>query len=549
MGRFSSIRLRAVATSLALALAVLAAAGAPADAARRPPGPEAGGARRALRRAHRAGARSAGTRPSGPRATTCGSRATGASPRRCRRSTCAPRTHACCSLPDAGSGRCARRARSTRAGRTSRRSSCARRATPTRPRARPRCGSRRSPPTASRSCSAPRRDDGYVARYELLAGQQGHRPRQRRAADRAEPRPARRLFTLRVRAVDGVGHVSALSPVAHARTRPCTDTIAARRARQRARDHDRGHERRARLGSPRTIPTAPSSATPCTATACCSASPARTGFLASHLAPATPLQPSRSWRSTAAATSSGAERARPHDPGAAARDGPRLRLHAGDHGRELRGPAAPLHADRRRLADLLPPRPRPRHPRPGRPARDRLGAPARHRRRAARGVAGPGHPARAALEPGQPLRSGRSHLGARRRERLRRHQHRLRGRRRDRPPAADGVREPARADAARPGREADDGRRRQDRRDADGPRRLLRLSRARRHRRPAVRDGLGPALGDEPVRPDLGRHLGGEDHQVHHDRPELPALHDRHAAVRLRLAAGRQGHAAASGTT
>ena len=40
MGRFSSIRLRAVATSLALALALLAAGGVPADAARRPPGPK-----------------------------------------------------------------------------------------------------------------------------------------------------------------------------------------------------------------------------------------------------------------------------------------------------------------------------------------------------------------------------------------------------------------------------------------------------------------------------------------------------------------------------
>ena len=52
-----------------------------------------------------------------------------------------------------------------------------------------------------------------------------------------------------------------------------------------------------------------------------------------------------------------------------------------------------------------------------------------------------------------------------------------------------------------------------------------------------------------PAGPDLGRHLGGEDHQVHHDRPERPALHDRHAAVRLRLARwGRRRHRT-SGTT
>ena len=55
MGRFSSIPLRAVAASLALALPVLAAAGAPADAARRPPGPKQA-APAARRRAHRPGA-------------------------------------------------------------------------------------------------------------------------------------------------------------------------------------------------------------------------------------------------------------------------------------------------------------------------------------------------------------------------------------------------------------------------------------------------------------------------------------------------------------
>jgi hypothetical protein len=68
-------------------------------------------------------------------------------------------------------------------------------------------------------------DDGHVARYELLSGSKVI------ARGTAAPLIALNLacgttFTLRARAVDGVGHVSALSPVAHARTRACTDNSA-----------------------------------------------------------------------------------------------------------------------------------------------------------------------------------------------------------------------------------------------------------------------------------------------------------------------------------
>ncbi|MDX6573131.1 MAG: hypothetical protein QOC86_2287 [Gaiellales bacterium] len=66
-------------------------------------------------------------------------------------------------------------------------------------------------------------DDGQVARYELLSGTKVL------ARGPAAPLTAQQLacgtlFTLRVRAVDAVSHVSQASPVAHARTRPCTDT-------------------------------------------------------------------------------------------------------------------------------------------------------------------------------------------------------------------------------------------------------------------------------------------------------------------------------------
>ena len=68
-------------------------------------------------------------------------------------------------------------------------------------------------------------DDGHVARYELLSGST-----KVIATGAAAPLTAQRLacattFTLRVRAVDAVGHVSATSPVAHARTHACTDGV------------------------------------------------------------------------------------------------------------------------------------------------------------------------------------------------------------------------------------------------------------------------------------------------------------------------------------
>jgi chitodextrinase len=64
-----------------------------------------------------------------------------------------------------------------------------------------------------------------VARYELLSGST-----KVIATGAAAPLTAQRLacattFTLRVRAVDAVGHVSVTSPVAHARTRACTDNV------------------------------------------------------------------------------------------------------------------------------------------------------------------------------------------------------------------------------------------------------------------------------------------------------------------------------------
>ena len=52
-----------------------------------------------------------------------------------------------------------------------------------------------------------------------------------------------------------------------------------------------------------------------------------------------------------------------------------------------------------------------------------------------------------------------------------------------------------------------------------------------------------------PAGGDLRRHLGGEDHQLHQDRPERLALHHRDAAVRLRLAARRDARRRSSGTT
>jgi spore germination protein YaaH/chitodextrinase len=66
-------------------------------------------------------------------------------------------------------------------------------------------------------------DDGHVARYELLAGSTKVIARGTAAPLTALSLACGTTFTLRVRAVDGAGHVSATSPVAHARTRPCTD--------------------------------------------------------------------------------------------------------------------------------------------------------------------------------------------------------------------------------------------------------------------------------------------------------------------------------------
>jgi hypothetical protein len=129
-------------------------------------------------------------------------------------------------------------------------------------------------------------DDGHVARYELLSG--GKVIASGTAAPLTAPSlPCATLFTLRVRAVDGVGHISTGSPVAHARTRPCSDNIApdapgnvhaitvsdtsVALAWDVARDPDGSVQRYAvyrngvLLGQPRT-----------------------TGFLATHLAPASP---------------------------------------------------------------------------------------------------------------------------------------------------------------------------------------------------------------------------------------------------------------------
>ena len=79
MGRFPSTRLRRAATSLALALAVLAVAALPADAARRPPGPGAGGAEAARGRAHGSRCPFRWRKAKRARATTCASPATAAS--------------------------------------------------------------------------------------------------------------------------------------------------------------------------------------------------------------------------------------------------------------------------------------------------------------------------------------------------------------------------------------------------------------------------------------------------------------------------------------
>ena len=175
------------------------------------------------------------------------------------------------------------------------------------------------------------------------------------------------------------------------------------------------------------------------------------------------------------------QRAGHDDAGAAARHRARLRLHARHDRRELRGHAAPLPADRRDLADLLPPRPRPRDRRPGRPARDGLGAPARHDVEPRVETQDP-----AILHTLLASAANRSDLVERISALVAENGYDginidfEAGAAADRPLLTAFVSR-ARADAARAGREADDGRRRQDRaRRLTGRAGLLRLSRARR---------------------------------------------------------------------
>jgi spore germination protein YaaH len=129
-------------------------------------------------------------------------------------------------------------------------------------------------------------DDGRVAGYELL-GNGKVIARGTAGPLTALSLPCGKLFVLRVRAIDGVGHLSTASPVAHARTRPCTDSVppdapgnlhaitiadtSVALTWDAAHDADGSVQRYAvyrngaLLGQPRS-----------------------TGFLASHLAPATP---------------------------------------------------------------------------------------------------------------------------------------------------------------------------------------------------------------------------------------------------------------------
>jgi Glycosyl hydrolases family 18/Fibronectin type III domain len=222
MGRFPSTRLRAVATPLALALAVLAVAG-PADAARRPPGPKQAAP------APRSVVRSAQVPFRWHRAR----RAKGYDLRiaRDRRFTSQMQTvHV--RLASARllltPGRWFWKVRST--GKLNSRWSNIMQVV-VRPKGDAYPPSR---PTALRvaAVAADRitvmfgasQDDGSVARYELLSGKAVI------ARGTAAPLTALSLacattFVLRVRAVDGAGHVSVASPVARARTRPCTDNV------------------------------------------------------------------------------------------------------------------------------------------------------------------------------------------------------------------------------------------------------------------------------------------------------------------------------------
>jgi chitodextrinase len=65
-------------------------------------------------------------------------------------------------------------------------------------------------------------DDGQVARYELLSGSKVI-ARGAAAPLTAQSLPCATTLTLHVRAVDTAGHLSVMSPVAHARTRACSD--------------------------------------------------------------------------------------------------------------------------------------------------------------------------------------------------------------------------------------------------------------------------------------------------------------------------------------
>jgi hypothetical protein len=285
MGRFSSIRLGAVATSLALALAVLAAAAVPADAARRPPGPKqaAPAARSVVRTAQVAFRWHKAKRAKGYDLRIA----------RDRRFTSQMQTvHVRVSSARLllAPGRWFWKVRST--GKVNSRWSNITQVVvrptgdaypPTRPTA------LRVTAVAADSVTVmfgASQDDGHVARYDLLDGSKVIASGSA-APLTAQSLPCATLFTLRVRAVDGVGHVSAASPVAHARTRPCTDGIppdapgnvhaitvsdtSVALAWDVARDPDGSVQRYAvyrngvLLGQPRT-----------------------TGFLAAHLAPATP---------------------------------------------------------------------------------------------------------------------------------------------------------------------------------------------------------------------------------------------------------------------
>ena len=524
----------------------------PADAARRPPGPAQAAPKPRAVVAHRAGAvplaegqARAGLRPARrPRPRLQVADADAARARRQGAARC------CC--PAAGTGRCARRASSTRAGRTSARSSCARRATPIRRRGR---RALRVTAVAADSVTVTfgaSTDDAAVARYELLAGS-GKVLARGAAAPLTAPGPRLRddLHAARARARRRRPRLAGLARRARAHAPVHRPAAAPDAPGERARDHGRRHERRARLGSGarlrrhrpalRRLPQRRA------------ARPARIapGFLAAQprARDAVPLHGRGDRRRQPPLAR---RRARPHDAGAAAR---------------RPGPPTPTCSRRPARASTTCSattcRSRPSSPtyyhvgrdlsiaRPGRPARDRLGAPARHQRRAAhrdRRIRRPAHAARE-RRPTAPRSSARiSAISSR------------------------STATTASTSTSRPAPPTDRPRSRPSRSRAratlhaqgatltmavgaktgatlTGRNGFFDYPALAAICRPPVRDGLGPALGDEPGRPDLGRHLGREDHQLHHDRPERLALHHRHAALRLRLAARRARRRRSSGTT